>query len=151
MPTPTSRESAFLNAGVAKLTPLLAEHGFTYKPGDTGSASGGPFATGTFWRGNLEIGLIVRSRNKLGCPSYSEGRGYAGHDDLLKVLGVANPALIPSEFPVFIAANKGDPFDALAVDLQRVLLMLRNSEIDFRSAIAAAHQMFQDKLFGRSR
>jgi len=147
-----SDESAFLSAGVEKLRPLLEEQGFQYDPGHTGVSSSGPFATGHFRRGDVEIGLIVRHRNELGSPNYSEGRGYAGHEGLFWALGRDGEArLVPGEYDSYIAGDGGNPFDALETDLRGVILpALRTSEVDFRSAIARAYRRFQDRLRGSS-
>jgi len=65
----------------------MKEAGFRYEPGDGGNSSGGSFASAAFRRGDLEIGLIVRGQGELGCPNYSRGKGYAGHEDVFGALG----------------------------------------------------------------
>ena len=142
----------FLEAGVAKLEPLLTSFGFEYGSGDGAVSSGGPFATGFFRRGKLEIGLIVRNGDQLGCPSYSEGRGYASHTDIFWALGRAGEArLIPSDFLSYKASDGGDSFDALFADFEHVILpTLQESPDSFSAALARAHRKSQDELRGKS-
>jgi hypothetical protein len=141
----------FLEAGVAKLQPLLTSLGFE-SGSDGGVSSGGPFATGYFRRGKLEIGLIVRNGDQLGCPNYSEGRGYASHTDMFWALGRAGEArLIPGDSLSYKASDGGDPFDALFADFEQVILpALQESPDTFSAALARAHKKFQDNLRGIS-
>jgi hypothetical protein len=144
-------ESVFLSAGVERLRPLLEGVGFSYQPGDEAASSGGPFATGFFRRGDLEIGLIVRDRNRLGCPNYSVGHGYAGHADLLWALGRDGQGRLVEGFTSYAATDGGDPFLAFEADLRDIILpALKESEVNFRRAVARAHRKFQDKLRGKS-
>ena len=102
-------EQSFLETGVARLLPLMATRGFMYEGGEQAVSSGGPFATGFFRRGKLEIGLIIRNKNQFGCPNYSEGRGYAGHEDLFWALGHDRELnLIPGDFFSYKARKGGD-------------------------------------------
>lgn len=146
---PKSDERAFLDRGVRKLRALRKQHGFEYEPGEYSTARS--FATGFFRRGKLEIGLIVRSKDRLGCPNYSEGHGYAGHEDLFWALGQEGEAwLREGEFLSYHARDGGDPFRALKHDLEAVILpALEDSPKDFSKALARAHRKFQDSLSGR--
>ena len=141
-------ERANLKRGFERLQLLLGAHGFVYYPGDQSVSSGGPFATGHFRRGEFEIGLIVRNNDQLGCPNYSEGHGYAGHDDLFWALGRQGEAqLVPGEFVSYIAKDGGDSFTALEYDLKHVILpALERSPTEFSGAFARAHKKFQDSL-----
>jgi hypothetical protein len=148
-----SAERTYLAVGIEKLETLLKEYGFDYYPGDQAVSSGGRFALGFFRRGNLEIGLIVRHQNELGCPNYSEGgEGYAGHDDLFWALGKEGESmLVPGQDLAYVARDGGDPFDALLSDLEHVILpAIQKSDADFSRARARAHKKFQDQLRGRS-
>jgi hypothetical protein len=147
-----NNERLFLEAGVAKLKPLFTSHGFEYSSGDQAVSSGGPFATGFFRRDKLEIGLIVRDGNRLGCPNYSEGHGYASHGDVFWALGRAGEArLVPADFLFYKARDGGDSFDALQQDFEQVILpALQHSPDGFSAAIARAHRKFQNELRGKS-
>lgn len=133
-------ERQSLARGVAKLEPLLAQRGFGWVWGDEGVASGGPFANGSFRRPGLSIGLIVRHRDQLGCPVYEMGDEHAGHDELLTELGAEGLAmLVPGEIVSFRARDGGDPFDALRMDLERLVLpVLGRSMSELRGAIDRA-------------
>ena len=146
-PGPTA-EREFLCAGIEKLRAVLEMVGFRYEPGDVGVSCGGAFAAGFFRRGDLEIGLIVRSRNELGTPNYTQGHGYASHEDLFRELGHDGEArLVPGDFPSHVARDGSDPFDALEGDLRNTILpALSASEVDFREAIARAHRKHMDEL-----
>lgn len=132
-----SLERAVLDAGAERLLASLSAHGLKYSRGDQGVSSGGPFAVGFFRRGALEIGLIIRSGNELGCPNYSAGRGYAGHGDLMYVLGVAGrEELVEDSRWAFKERDGGDPFEALRHDLESILLpALASSETQFLAAL----------------
>jgi len=135
-----SPEQQIMNAGVAKLQPLLASYGFSNASLNSGSSSGGRFATATFTRDNLEIGLIVRFGCEFGCPNYTEGNGYAAHGALiLALVPNAELRLIPSGFVSYCAADGGDSFDALKEDLEQIILpALRDDPEGFSSALAKA-------------
>lgn len=137
-----SAERTSLDAGVKKIRPLLAEYGFEYVPGDEAVSSGGPFAVALFRRGDLEIGLIVRDGNDLGCPNYGEGQMHVGHSNLIWTLGHAGEEeLVESSWTSYIAKSGGDPFVALRSDLRKIILPeLRKSESGFRLALARARE-----------
>jgi len=129
---------ARLNAGCQTVRALMVARGFAVSD-QHGVASGGAFATMTFRRGPLEIGLIARDGG-LGCPNYSIGTGYVGHQDLMKVLGAAEAgSLVPGNHLAYRHRDGEDPFEALVDDFRRfVLPMLDRSEADFREAVVAA-------------
>lgn len=133
-------ERQSLDVGLRDLRPMLEQRGFVYTPGAQATSSGGPFAVATFLRGSLEIGLIVRNGNELGCPNYSDGSGYVGHDDLLWALDAADTAhLVPGDFLAYRARDGGDPFEALRADFEQVVLpALDVSEDAFRHALGRA-------------
>jgi hypothetical protein len=145
---PLSPERVFLDAGAAKVLPVLTLHGFEYVPGDAGVSSGGSFATSSFRRGAFEIGLIVRHRAALGCPNYSVGEGFAGHHDLIAALGAAGTErLISGPWPSFVDRDGTDAFEALSADLEQVILpALTRSEASFRLALANAVHEHQGRL-----
>ena len=133
-------ERVFLDAGIAKIASRLARCQFAYVPGDTATSSGGPFASGLFRRGDIEIGLIVRNRNTFGCPNYTVGSGFAGHDAVMDALGARGRArLVPGPWPTFVASDGSDVFDAFADDLEQFLFpVLTRSEEQFRAALTKA-------------
>jgi len=137
---PTERRT--LEDGIELIEGLLRSYGFErYPSDDDGVSSGGSFATCEFRRDDLEFGLIVRHQTKLGCPNYSEGKGYAGHQDMIRHLGKAgSERLVAGEFLSFEDRLGGNPFQALKYDLQEILLpTLQQAEAEFRAAIRKAH------------
>lgn len=124
---------------MAKLASLFEARGFVTGGIEEGTSSGGAFATVTCRRGALEIGLIVRG-DELGCPNYSDGSGFVGHDDMIGALGCAGEQELVSGHGLGYGAwYGGDAFDALRSDLECIILpVLDASEVAFLSAIAAA-------------
>lgn len=86
-PIPGAAERILLEDGLQAIRSLLESRGFKYSTGSEAVSSAGPFATGTFQRGSLQIGFIVRNGDALGCPNYTDGHGYVGHTDLAWALG----------------------------------------------------------------
>ncbi len=121
---------------------LLAESGFSRSKVTSGSSSGGPFVSCDFGNGNIEIGLIVRGGSRLGCPNYTAGKGYAGHEGLMSVLGCGEESsLIPGEWPDYVARDEGSSFDALFNDLSSLILpQFRKSKQEFENAINKAYR-----------
>jgi hypothetical protein len=144
----TAAERRTLDAGVEKLRPSLNARGFEYSTGDHAVSSGGPFAVGFFRRGDIEIGLIVRSKTALGCPNYSAGHGYAGHEDLISALGAdGRQDLVSGEWPSFQSRGGGDPFDALRHDLEHIILpAFDESEVRFRASLARACERARERF-----
>ncbi len=160
MTSQNNAERLFLDKGIAKLQPLLTAHGFEWDSGVQAISSGGPFANGFFRKGKLEIGLVVRDKKHLGCPSYSEGYGYAGHEDLFWALGHEGEMRLVHDYvegkPSYAqslhykAKDGGDPFDAFLFDLEQVILpALKASQTEFSAALARAHKKFQKSLSGK--
>jgi len=135
-----SVERTVLARGIEKIRGILEARGFHYAPGDQSVSSGGSFAVGFFRRGDLEIGLIVRSGGALGCPNYSEQRDCAGHEELIQEIDPSAEAqLVAGEFVHFRSRVGGDAFDALRVDLETVILpALDASDAEFRQALRRA-------------
>jgi len=133
-------ERAALELGIERLGGVLRVRGFEYSSGEEAASSAGPFAVGVFRRAELEIGLIVRNGNALGCPNYSRGRGYAGHNHLIWALGAeGKEQLVPGDWVSFRARTGGDPFDALRNDLVSIVLpALDASELDFLASLSRA-------------
>lgn len=137
---------SFFERGIAAVRGTFAERGFKYLPGTRATASAGPFATGSFRKADLEIGLIVRNTNQLGCPNYSVGRGCAGHEDVMWALGHAgSEQLVAGQHLEFVARNGGDPFTALAADLETFIFpAFDRSEQDFHRIVDAAVKHVRD-------
>jgi len=135
-----SREQIELQTGVGRLDRVLRPLGFEYSLGSPGVSSGGPFAVATFRRRSLEIGVIVRNGNQLGCPNYSVGNGYAGHQDLIAQLGHGSEELlIPGPHLSYIGKNNLDAFEALGRDLEAyVVPALLESEHAFEDGITSS-------------
>jgi hypothetical protein len=142
-------ERQVLEAALMKIDPILRAHGFQLQPADAGVSSGGQFATVRYLHESLELGLIVRDGNQLGCPNYSAGKGYAGHNDLVRSLDHAGTEhLIPAaEGLSYQARVGGSPFDALQHDLEEIILpALVASEARFLAALAEAVAIHHARL-----
>jgi hypothetical protein len=126
---------------------LLIDRGFTKPAPEAGHSSGGAFQAATFRRGALEVGLVVRNGNALGCPNYSYGAGYVGHEDVIAALGrLGEERLVPGQYLAYKARDGGDPFDALYFDLREIILpVLDRSEDDFRLAIDKALRQLRER------
>jgi hypothetical protein len=144
-------EGRALEAGVEKLRACLEARGFEYSSGDRGGSSGGPFAVGFFRRTDIEMGLIVRDGTALGCPNYTTGKGYAGHDDLVSALGAqGREELVSGEWLSFRSRAGGDPFEALRHDLEHIILpAIDESEDRFRTSLARACEKALARLLRR--
>lgn len=84
---------ALLHQGVAVLDPVLGPAGFAFVMGDAGIGSGGPYASGSFTRGDTRLELHFR--RSLGPVIYHFGDSCIGHGDLMKVLGCGTDAAYP--------------------------------------------------------
>lgn len=146
MNAPSDYASSVFERGIAAVHSGFAMRGFTYSPGTRATASAGPFANATFRKADLEIGLIGRNTNQLGCPNYSVGRGYAGHGDVIWALGRAGTEqLIAGQGLEFVARDGGDPFAALSADLETLIFpAFDRSEQAFRGIIDAAVKHVHD-------
>ena len=141
-------ERTYFAAGVEKLRSALVTRGFVSESEAPAVSSAGIVAVGYFRKNDIEIGLIVRSESRLGCPNYTLGHGYAGHADLVWALGHAGQEqLVEGEWLAYVARSGGDPFGALRADLEHIVLpTLDRSEAEFRAAVAAAVQRAQSRL-----
>lgn len=142
-------EADTLDAGVQQLLPLLSSYGFSRKASHTGSSSGGPYATATFVCDKLEIGLIVRFKSELGCPNYTEGKGFAGHSRLIAKLNQDyEPSLVSDGSGItYCSADGGDAFLALRDDLDKLILpAFRDAPEAFSDALVRAHKEFMRRL-----
>ena len=148
-----SPDAKALVAGVELLEPLLKKTGFSYRAGDSAASSGGPFASGFFIRGDIELGMIVRNEGRMGVPNYSRGHGYASHHRVLAALGVEEKSMLiqPDHF-AYSAKNGGNTFQALYEDLRDLIIpVLERSEDEFCAAIDTAVKEFQERLRGKSK
>ena len=115
----------------------LLDDGFRYLPGDVGTSSGGPFATGFLVHPAVRIGLIVRT-NGLGGVVYEVEGVSTSHEGLLHELGIHQKAQLgfDSDRMVSVAKDAGDPVEALVADLvDLVLPMLRLNPDQIADAI----------------
>lgn len=146
-PIPGAAERIRLEDGLQEIRSLLESRGFAYSAGSEAASSAGPFATGTFQRGPLRIGFIVRNRDALGCPNYTDGQGYVGHTDLAWALGAeGKERLVEGEWLSYRARDGGDPFAALQADLKELVLpVLDASERTFLESLARARQHLREK------
>jgi hypothetical protein len=107
-----------LRRGSALLAPLLLKHGFLFKVVDTGSSSGGHFASGEFARGARSLELHFR--HGLGMVTYRlADRSMTHQQYMCSVHG----SLGASHYPGF----SSDPLDAF----QHLLLDLEQFGSDF--------------------
>ena len=149
-------ERQALDTGVERLKPLLATYGFRFSRGGGGLSSGGSFAVGRFVRPPLEIGLIVRNKSELGCPNYSRGTGFAGHDDLFAELGQTGQEVLVRASEelghlAYVGKDGRTAFEALYFDLENgVLPALQRSEREFLGALDRAVARHQQRLSGHS-
>ena len=79
----TPRQS--LEAGAKVLGTILEPHGFRFIAGDTGSSSGGDFASGTFMKDNHTLEFSVR--HGLGQVEYILNGQRIGHEHYLRFAG----------------------------------------------------------------
>ena len=131
-----SKAEARFRAGVRAIATVLLPHGFRFVFRESGSGSGGPFASGELIREDRRLELHVRE--SLGLVSYHLGSHSASHEYYMKELGVWSRC----EYPGF-PGDSVDPFERLAHDLNfagefmsgDARLLLRASEVE-RTALA---------------
>ena len=107
-----------LQHGSVLLAPLLLKHGFLFKTLDTGSSSGGHFASGEFKRGTRK--LEFHFRHSLGMVTYHFADRSMTHQQYMRSV---NGSLAASHYPGF----SSDPMDAF----QHLLLDLEEYGSDF--------------------
>ncbi len=101
-----------IEAGCTILDPLLVPAGFDYQQGESGSSSGGSFATGAYANGDRRIEFSFRWG--LGCVIYKIGEFSINHNELMEKTGHGRDSK-------YLWYNKDDPmngFTALAYDLE---------------------------------
>jgi hypothetical protein len=143
-----SSEQQTLRDGVERVEQVLRSHGFTHTLQEPGISSGGPFAVAEFRRGKLNIGLIVRNKDQLGCPNYSVGQGFAGHQDLIAELGhTGEEQLVSGSDLSYVGKDDQNPFDALIADLQEFIVpWIEKSEESFLAALRRAVARHHERL-----
>jgi hypothetical protein len=104
--------------GSALLAPLLLRHGFLFNVLDTGSSSGGHFASGEFKRGTRR--LEFHFRHGLGMVTYHLADRSMTHQQYMRSV---HGSLDASHYPGF----SSDPLDAF----QHLLLDLEEYGSDF--------------------
>lgn len=130
---------------LAPVQRLLERHGFT-RASEHGVSSGGPFSSATFRRNSVELGFIVRGA-ALGCPNYSIGHGYVGHENVLWALGRAgDKRLVRGAGLEYRDRLGGDAIDALCNDLEHLVLpALEASAQQFALAVERAREHLQQQ------
>jgi len=143
-----SSEQQTLREGVERLEQVLRSHGFTHTLQEPGISSGGPFAVAEFRRGTLSLGLIVRNKDQLGCPNYSVGQGFAGHQDLIAELGHAGEEqLVPGSDLSCVGKEDQNPIDALIADLQAFIVpSMEKPDESFLAALRRAVARHHERL-----
>jgi hypothetical protein len=114
----TNHAEEMLQRGSALLAPLLLGHGFSFNILETGSSSGGRFASGEFKRGTRR--LQFHFRHSLGMVTYSLADRSMTHQQYMRSV---NGGLGESHYPGF----SDDPLDAF----RHVLLDLEQHGSDF--------------------
>ena len=105
------RPAEDLREGMEVLQPLMQGHGFEYRAGSEGKGSGGPFASGSFVRGDRRLELHVRY--SLGLVSYHVGFASLDHESYMRLLGVYGS----NRYPGFDGSNR-EVFERLRDDLR---------------------------------
>jgi hypothetical protein len=139
-----SQPSEILREGRAALDPVLEAHGFSFKEGPAGSSSGGPFASGTFVKGDRS--LEIHFRFSLGLVTYHFGRSSVDHESYMRaVLGKAGG----NRYPGF----SDDPLSAfknLAYDLENFATAFLNGDFkEFARCASAAEEWKKIPGFAR--
>ena len=110
--TPTE----ILEQGAAELAKVLGPAGFVFIDAGEESTSGGPSASGEFFRGDRRLELHVRSA--LGLVRYHFGDYAISHEDLVRGVRGTERTAGPSEYPGF-ADDPLAGFRHLRADLER--------------------------------
>jgi hypothetical protein len=103
---------SLLRAGCDILDPVLKPLGFRFTPENAGMGSGGPFASGTYSRGDRSLELHFR--HSLGLVNYHIGDSALDHETYMRLLGVRDKCSYP-DFPKMPL----DSFRSLANDLKQ--------------------------------
>ncbi len=105
-----------LERGAAELAKVLEPAGFVFVDGGEELGSGGPAASGEFFRGDRRLEFHVRT--SLGLVRYHFGDYSISHEDLVRGVRGTERTIGPSEYPGF----GDDPLAAfrhLRADLER--------------------------------
>ena len=108
----TNHAEETLQRGSALLAPLLLRHGFLFKVVDTGSSSGGHFASGEFKRGARS--LEFHFRHGLGMVTYHLADRFMTHQQYMCSV---HGSLGASHYPGF-SSDPLDAFEHLLLDLE---------------------------------
>jgi hypothetical protein len=127
-----------LLTGIEKINPILNPLRFAFEISGSGVSSGGPFASGFYSNGEKVIGLIYRSGSGLGAVIYQYRQLNIIHDDLMNYLEKSDVSKLKFSGRRFASVSKdgGDPFDALASDIQNFALeFLDSNDSDFEGIL----------------
>ena len=128
--------SEVLQVGREILDPVFDPHGFRFEPGEFGTGSGGPFASGSYVRAGRR--LEVHVRHSLGLVTYHVGALALPHEDLMR-------ALVPPGERAAYPGFSNDPLDGfrhLRADLDRFgQPFLAGVEEELRAVAARAVQL----------
>lgn len=131
-----------LQVVLARLDPILGQHGFQFHPEYNAVSSGGPFSNGFYGRPPIRIGLIVRG-DELGCPNYDYEKYKSGHSELIQQLGRAEDARLRFDDDLakwkLVTVDGRDILDALVADLENIILPTIINDVSvYRQAVMAA-------------
>lgn len=127
-----------MRLGLEILAAVLSPHGFKPSKIETGSGSGGAFATACFERRSLRQPprrLDLSFRDSLGLVTYSVGNTNASHAAYMQALGVTEQAKYPG-----FSTNPLDGFRGLHDDLQRLGSDFLSGDGSVLATAAAAEQ-----------
>ncbi|MDP2018510.1 hypothetical protein [Hydrogenophaga sp.] len=117
--------------GVDWLRPLMEANGFEFSLGETGTGSGGTFATGQYRRGDRVLTFSVRYG--LGMVEYKVGQSGITHEDFLRYSGAWGRHAYPN-FGGTVQAS----FSALKQDLaNHVQVFLSGTDAEFLAVVRA--------------
>jgi hypothetical protein len=106
-----SDPKSILLEGITLLDPVLSVHGFEFRLEKSGNSSGGPFAYGSYVRGDRRLELHLRY--SLGLVTYFIGPDSLGHEDYMRLVGVWGQNSYPDTPKTSL-----DSFLSLAKDLE---------------------------------
>lgn len=127
--------------GVEILAPVLAQQGFAYEDGESGSGSGGLFAQGAFVRGDRRIEFSTR--HSLGLVTYRVGLEILEHADYMRVAAPRGANQHPgySDDPL-------DGFRHLAHDLMHFASEFLNGSSEAFAAVVTEASVRRPRGFG---
>ena len=125
-----STPSSILEEGRTILAPFLEPFGFSWRTGASGSGSGGPFASGSYVRGDRR--LEVHFRYSLGLVTYHLRDESISHQDFVRI---AASRTVRSQYPGF-SDDPLDGFRHLAHDLDVICSsFVEDSETGFQEVL----------------